>query len=161
MLTLRMLKIEDIRIIKSSPQYPPEFAELDYALRDGGWLDHYSTKTGTEIMIAEDQGEMIGFSILSKEEGGSAEFRIAIHPDKLGMGLGKTLATLTLRQGFSSTEISRIWLIVRKNNPRAKKLYEKLHFKNTGECTEEINGKLVDFYRMEIDRETFLKVNVL
>ncbi|MEI7648725.1 MAG: GNAT family N-acetyltransferase [Methanomicrobiales archaeon] len=115
-----MLKIEDIQIIKSSPQYPPEFAELDYALRDGGWLDHYSTKTGTEIMIAEDRDELIGFSILSKEEGGSAEFRIAIHPDKLGMGLGKTLATLTLIQGFSSTDFPNMADRSKKQSPCKK-----------------------------------------
>ena len=65
MLTLRMLKPDDIQIIKSCPPYPPESAELDYALRDGGWLDEYGTKTGTEIMVAEEQGEMVGFSILS------------------------------------------------------------------------------------------------
>jgi diamine N-acetyltransferase len=160
MLTLRMLKPEDTRLIKSCPQYPPEFTELDYALRDGGWLDEYSTKKGAEILVADDLGEMVGFSILSKDEEGSAEFRIAIHPDKLGKGFGKALAILTLRYGFSTPGISRIRLIVRKNNPRAKKLYETLLFRHTGECTEEIKGKPVDFYRMEIDRGTFFAANL-
>jgi diamine N-acetyltransferase len=89
MLMLRMLKPEDIRIIKSCPPYPPEFADLNYALRDGGWLDQYSTKTGTEIMVAEEQGELVGFSLISKDDEDCAELRIAVHPDKLGLGPGK------------------------------------------------------------------------
>ncbi|MDD5024924.1 MAG: GNAT family protein [Methanoregula sp.] len=155
MITVRMLKAEDVPLIKSSPQYPLEFAELDYALRDGGWLDYYAVKSGTEILVAEDQDVMVGFSVLSREDAGGAEFRIAVLPGKLGRGLGKTIALLTLKQGFSYPDISRIWLIVRKNNLRAMKLYETLHFRRTGECTEEVNGKWVEFYRMEIDKETF------
>jgi len=84
-----------------------------------------------------------------------AEFRIALHPDRLGQGIGRTVARLTLAHGFSDPAISRIRLIVRKNNPRARRLYEALQFRMTGECIGEIQGNPVDFFTMEINRETF------
>ena len=105
---------------------------LDYSLRDGGWLDEYFLKDGTEILIAEDNQEMVGFSILSQVPGDLAEFRIALHPYKLGRGIGKTLAFLTIRHGFRDPALHAIYLIVRKNNPRAQRLYESLHIPDAG-----------------------------
>ena len=155
MISLRIINDEDIPLIKSSPDYPPEFLELDYALRDNGWLDEYGTKPGTHILIAEDKDERVGFSILSKDGEDNAEFRIAILPEYLGKGYGKVIANLTLKHFFSSGKLHNLWLIVRKNNPRAIKLYQSLNFRLTGECSEKVNGKMVDFYRMEIDRDSF------
>jgi diamine N-acetyltransferase len=128
---------------------------LDYSLRDGGWLDEYSLKDGTEILIAEDNREIVGFSILSHVSGNLAEFRIALHPYKLGRGIGKTLAFLTIRHGFRDPALHAIYLIVRKNNPRAEQLYRSLGFRMQGECTEIVHGEPVAFNRMVIDRETF------
>ena len=86
-------------------------------------------------------GRSAGFSIIAREPGGSAEFRIALHPERLGQGIGKTITHLSLAHGFSDTATTTIRLIVRKNNPRAERLYEHLHFRHTGECTKEIRGK--------------------
>jgi len=155
MITLRPLREEDISAIKSWPPYPPEFAMLDYSLRDGGWLDEYSRRKRTEILVAEDGDGMIGFSLLAKKDGDSAEFRIALHPHRLGQGFGKTFALLVLSHGFSDAACDRISLIVRKNNPRAQRLYESLRFSPCGECTELVNGEQVPFLQMEIDRKTF------
>jgi diamine N-acetyltransferase len=157
MITIRSITTNDISIIKNSPQYPPEFEELDYALRDNGWLDEYQLKSGSEIFLAEDSDTIAGFSILSKDAGGNTEFRIAILPGNLGKGYGKKIALLTLHHFFSFGESDTLWLIVRKNNPIAIKLYESLNFRLTGECMEEVNGKMVDFYRMDINRESFDK----
>jgi RimJ/RimL family protein N-acetyltransferase len=155
MAIIRRITDNDISIIKNSPQYPPEFEELDYALRDNGWLDEYHSKSGTDILLAEDNDRLVGFSILSKDTEDNTEFRIAILPRNLGKGYGKTIALLTLQHFYSSSESDTLWLIVRKNNPRAIKLYHSLNFRQTGECTEEVNGKMVDFYRMEINRQSF------
>ena len=159
MISLRPLKEPDIRIIKSWPPYPAEFSGLDYALRDSGWLDEYVGKAETEIFVAEDAGTIVGFSIFSCKTGGNAEFRIALHPERVGHGLGKAIALLTLRRGFSHKEIRSIRLIVRKTNLRAQKLYATLGFRSVGECTEEIQGKPVEFYRMTIDRDQFATVD--
>ncbi|MGB7992778.1 isochorismatase family protein [Methanoregula sp.] len=155
MISLRPLQEPDISIIKSWPSYPAEFSGLDYALRDRGWLDEYVGKKGTEIFVAEDSGTLVGFSILTCEKGGSAEFRIALHPEWVGHGLGKTITRLTLRQGFSHPDIWSIRLIVRKTNLRAQNLYTSLSFQVVGECTEEIQGKPVEFYQMIISRDLF------
>ena len=157
MILLRSPAPEDISTIKDWPPYPTEFRDLDYALRDEGWLDDYLHKTGAEILVAEEAGEIAGFSIIDREPDGSAEFRIALHPGKLGKGFGKAIMLHSLSYGFSDPETRRIRLIVRKNNSRAKRLYENLHFRKTGECSEEIQGKPVEFFRMEIDRNTFYR----
>jgi len=159
MIALRTLTDEDIPGIKSWPPYPPEFSVLDYSLRDGGWLDEYRTKAGTNLFVGTDEGGIAGFSIISKDDDGTAEFRIALNPDNLGQGIGKIVTLLTLQQGFSDPDISLIRLIVRKNNPRARKLYETLRFRHTGECTSVVNGKQVEFFSMAIDRKIFFMEN--
>jgi diamine N-acetyltransferase len=159
MTTLRPCTHNDIAIIQGWPPYPPEFRDLDYALREDGWLDEYRQKNGADILIADDGGTIAGFSIIVREPGGRAEFRIALHPEKLGQGRGKTITHLSLVHGFSDTATNTIRLIVRKNNPRAERLYKELHFRQTGECIKEIQGKPVEFYQMEIDRNTFCEGN--
>ncbi|WP_321508565.1 GNAT family protein [uncultured Methanoregula sp.] len=159
MILLRELRNDDILTIKAWPPYPQDCMELDYSLRNGGWLDKYLGKPGTEILVATDSESIAGFSILEHEPGRRAEFRIALHPGKLGQGLGKTIAILTLAHGFSDPGTDVIRLIVRKNNPRAQRLYSFLKFRGTGECTEEVEGKMVEFYTMEIDRKTFRETN--
>lgn len=155
MITLRPLREKDVPVIKSWPPYPKEFAMLDYSLRDGGWLDEYGGHAGTEILVAEDKDGLIGFAILAKKDDRSAEFRIALHPHRLGQGLGRPFALLVLSQGFLDAGRKKIILIVRKNNPRAQRLYESLRFLPSGECTELVNGENVPFKKMEIDRNTF------
>ncbi|MEN6611064.1 MAG: GNAT family N-acetyltransferase [Methanoregulaceae archaeon] len=159
MVTLRALAPSDIPVIKAWPAYPDEFLDLDYALRDGGWLDTYGARADTRILVAESDGCLVGFSILTDNEGESAEFRIALHPSRIGTGFGKNLALLTLASGFSCPDTLRIQLIVRKNNPRARRLYERIGFAPAGECSKEIAGRSVGFYRMEIERDRFYEVN--
>jgi diamine N-acetyltransferase len=159
MITLRPLRHEDIPVIKAWPEYPVEFAELDYCLRNGGWLDQYRQKPGSTILVAMDQGEMIGFSVLSRDGPGKKEFRIALHPGRIGKGEGRTILRRTLEYCFADMTVTAVRLIVRKNNTRAQKLYASVSFRPTGECIEEIHGKPVQFFTMEIDRRTFFLEN--
>ncbi len=159
MITLRPIRNEDIPAIKSWPQYPLEFAELDYCLRDGGWLDEYGKKQGSIILVAMDHGDVLGFSILFRDGRGSAEFRIALHPMRIGKGSGTIILRRTLEYCFADMSITSVRLIVRKNNLRAQALYASFRFAPTGECTEEILGKPVEFFEMEIDRRTFFLGN--
>jgi len=156
-ISLRPLTKDDVVAIKTWPPYPPEFAGLDYSLRDGGWLDEYWGRPGAEILAAVDGTEIVGFSILVPEGNGIFEFRIALHPHRIGSGLGKKITSLTLNRGFSRHGAERIRLIVRKNNLRAQSLYSSLHFRQTGESIEMIQGVPVDFFKMEISREEFSK----
>ena len=136
------------------------FKDLDYALREAGWISEYLGKKGTTIYVAEERGVLIGFTILSRDDAdgksSSAEFRIALHPDMLGQGAGEKLARMTIRKGFEQLGLKRIYLIVRRSNPRARKLYLHCGFKDTVECRKEVNGIAVNFQEMELEMENFI-----
>lgn len=157
MIVLRLLADADIPVIKSWPHYPPEFAGLDYSLRDGGWLDTHRNEPGTVVFAATENGKLVGFSLLVQGLEGVSEFMVALHPERIGGGLGRTIVRLTLARGFSCPGTARIRLIVRKNNFRAQALYTSLHFVRTGELVKEIQGDPVAFFEMEITREDFTK----
>jgi RimJ/RimL family protein N-acetyltransferase len=154
---LREINDQDIANIKLWPSYPEEFKDLDYALRDSGWIDEYQGLDSTRIYIAEESDIAIGFTILSKDSATSreAEFRIALNPDYLGQGFGKKLTRMTLEKGFQELGLQRIYLIVRRNNHRARRLYENRGFMGTGECRKEIQGIMVDLFEMALEKETF------
>ena len=154
---LREIDELDIAIIKIWAAYPEEFKDLDYALRDSGWIDEYLGKDSTWIYIAEENSVAIGFTILSKDSATSrqAEFRIALNPDYLGQGFGKKLTRMALEKGFQELELQRIHLIVRKSNPRARRLYENCGFIETGECCKEIQGIMVDLFEMALEKKIF------
>jgi diamine N-acetyltransferase len=154
MIKLRMLEAADLATIQNWPSYPPEFEDLDYALRSNGWLAKFRDQPDTWIYIAEQEREIIAFSILSKTNKSEAEIRIALRPDKIGLGIGNTIASMTLHAGFTEIGLSRIYLVVRKNNPRAIGLYKRIGFTECGNCVQNVNGKLVNFYAMDISRMT-------
>lgn len=157
MITLRSLSRADIPEIKGWSSYPPEFAMLDYCHKDGGWLDTYGKDEKNAVFVAADGGGIVGFSLLLEEKSASPEFMVALRPDRLGNGLGRTVARLTLECGFSRPGTRSIRLIVRRNNFRAQALYAALGFCRTGEMTKEVQGVPVDFFCMEISREEFFK----
>jgi len=154
MIKFRDLDLDDVSSIKNWPPYPPEFVDLDYALRKDGWLDEYLTKPGARCFAIEHAGELVAFTILSVTEEAKAEFRIALRADKTGQGLGGAITAMTLAKGFDEIGLARIHLIVRKNNPRAIRLYTRLGFTERGECLKNINEKQTHFLIMEILKES-------
>lgn len=154
---LRQMKEQDIDVIENWRPYPQEFKDLDYALRNAGWISQFRNKKGARIFTAEENGAVIGFTILSKEDasGYEAEFRIALSPVMLGQGMGRKLARATLEKGFLHHGLCRIYLIVRKNNHRAQRLYEHLGFRYCGECQKEIQGRMVELFEMALEKENF------
>lgn len=159
MIKLRPIEAADVAVIQNWPAYPPEFAELDYALRSNGWLDEHRNKPDTWLYVAEQAGEVIAFTILSRTGATEAEFRIALRADEMGQGLGSTLTTMILKNGFTEIWLARIHLIVRKNNPRAIGLYKSLGFTECGECLLHVNGKQVNFLTMEISRGSYAELS--
>ena len=157
MIILRPLADADVPVIKAWPPYPPEFPGLDYSLRDGGWLDTSRNDPTTEAFAATDGDEIAGFSLLLWDHDRSPEFMVALHPDRIGGGVGRAVALLVLAEGFSRSGVGRIRLIVRKNNFRAQALYASLLFTRTGEITKEVQGVPVEFFTMEITRDDFFK----
>ncbi len=159
-IALRDIVQADISAVIEWQHYPQCFEELDYALRQNGWLFEYYLKPCTKCYAAEYSGELVGFAILNKTSQEEAEFRIALKPGKTGMGLGKTITLKVMEDGFGNMDVSRIHLIVRKNNQKAFRLYKKLGFGEKGECIKEMHGKQVDFFIMDIYKERYLKINM-
>lgn len=56
---------------------------------------------------------------------------------------------MTLARGLAEMRLSRIHLIVRKNNPRAIRLYRRLGFTECGECVKTVDGRQTSFLNME------------
>jgi len=100
MIVLRIMEAADATAIQNWPSYPSEFEDLDYALRDNGWLAEYRGKPDTLIYVAEQAGERVAFTILSRTGEAEAEFRIALRADKLGQGLGGAITSMTLKKGL-------------------------------------------------------------
>jgi RimJ/RimL family protein N-acetyltransferase len=147
----------DLAAIYRWPAYEKAHAQMDYALRENGWLDTYCSGSGNACYAAKIDGVCIGFSLLIQKGPAEAEFRIAIHPDYLGSGYGGKIMEETLVAGFAERQLETITLIVRKNNPIAQRLYEKRGFILEGETTEIIQGEPTDFYVMKMRKEHFLK----
>jgi RimJ/RimL family protein N-acetyltransferase len=155
MIELRLITDEDVAKVKNWPSYTDEFEAMDYALRKDGWLDEYRERPMTWIYVAELDKQTVGFSLLSTTGEGEAEFRIAIHSRWIGKGLGKKIAFATLKKGFRQLNLTRIHLIVRKENKVASKLYESLGFIKSGESTRMIQGKIIEFINMNLTKEDF------
>ena len=156
MIELRPITAEDAAEVKSWPAYTDVFEAMDYALREGGWLDEYGGRPMTWIYTAVLNGQTIGFSLLSTTADKEAEFRVAVHPQWIGKGLGKKIALATIQKGFSQLNLTRIHLIVRKENPIAFKLYESIGFIKYGESTHVIQGKTIEFIDMDMSKEKFV-----
>jgi hypothetical protein len=83
------------------------------------------------------------------EEESKAEFRIALHADYLGNGLGRVVTQRTLELEIHVHGLRQIHLIVRKNNHRARQLYESIGFQSSGSCIKVVNGCSVEFQKFE------------
>lgn len=160
MIQLRPLRPEDIAEIKNWPPYNNGFEQMDYALRENGWLDEFRDRSKTWIYAAISNDHVVGFSLLSVTTGEAAEFRIAIHPAWTGKGLGSEVTIATLQAGFRQLNLAEIHLIVRKNNPRASKLYKSIGFVSTGESVHSIQGKEIEFIDMNMTREQFSDLRI-
>lgn len=74
-----------------------------------------------------------------------------------GKGIGYEACKLAIEYGFDKMKLRKIYLAVYENNPKAKKLYEKLGFQLEGTLRKHVlaNGELCDKYLMGIFKEEF------
>lgn len=157
MVRLRPLQESDAAEIGRWPQYQGDMAQMDYALRENGWLEECRSRPDTFVYAAEDGDDLVGFTMLATTGAAEAEFRIALRFDKTGLGLGEGVTRQTLRVGFQDLGFSRIHLIVRKNNLRGIRLHARLGFVARGECRKVVGGVPVDFWMMDIGGKEYLK----
>ena len=154
MLTLRSLRAADDARIKEWPPYRGMHGRMDYALREGGWLDAFAGEPDTACYAAEGEGALVGFGLLIGL-GGAAELRLAVHPRQLGRGYGRALAELMLQRAFGEHSLAEVRLIVRRDNHLARALYHNLGFRLCGETTRPVMGEDVAFFVMSLPRHRF------
>lgn len=152
---------DDLADIHSWPPYPAEFNNLDYALRDQGWIHEFYNKPHVYFYIAKYAQQALGFSLLAKTSETEAEFRIALHPEHIGKGIGKTITLHTLAEGFSQLNLARIYLIVRASNARAIRLYQSLGFMTRGKTRQSINSKTAALWVMDIEATRYHELDHL
>ncbi len=155
MIELRPITAGDVDEIKRWPAYSNGFEQMDYALRDKGWLDEFRDRPQTSVYAVTTEGRMVGFCLLGVTGEDDAEFRIALHRDQTGKGTGRKATLATLERGFRELGLDRVHLIVRKNNPRALRLYESVGFLRTGESIHRIQGKEIEFINMAMTRDQY------
>jgi RimJ/RimL family protein N-acetyltransferase len=83
-----------------------------------------------------------------------------MHPRWTGKGLGREVTLATLKTGFLQLNLDKIYLIVRKNNHRASKLYGSIGFTTTGESDHAIHGKRIEFTDMVMTKEKFTELKI-
>jgi len=79
------------------------------------------------IMVAEEDGEIVGALIGTIENNHGCYFRIAIHPDYRRKGIGKALVT-AMEQRFRQRKVSRIMIAGDEQNLAAMPLFEAMGY---------------------------------
>lgn len=79
------------------------------------------------IVVAEDEGELVGALIGTIEKNHGCYFRIAVHPDYRRKGIGRSLVA-ALEHRFQARKVSGIFVAVDEHNSFALPLYEAMGY---------------------------------
>lgn len=90
-----------------------------------------SIEAGTLLVVLQQQGQIIGYGVLSTAAGESQLLNLAIAPEFQGRGLGRTLLQWLIgkAKGYDS---EMLFLEVRHSNQSAQQLYQSLGFNEIG-----------------------------
>ncbi|AGB14847.1 sortase-like acyltransferase [Halovivax ruber XH-70] len=124
------------------------YDELDSATIDetiAEWYDDESfsaalEKPGTAVLVAESDGEIVGFThgVVSEDEGDV--LRMYVHPDHQREGIGTALHE-RLRSSLEDFHMNRMRAIDLASNEGGRRFYERLGFEESGEGEVEIGGE--------------------
>jgi ribosomal protein S18 acetylase RimI-like enzyme len=144
MMTIRKAALEDISQIRAVGSaswratytgiFPDEF--IENALEQ--WWSEANFQRGIPNaavcnLVAEQDGQIVGTlmgTVNPREEGQVHLFRLYIHPDHLGQGIGKKVWQAYLQ--YLAPEVKRVDLEVEPQNARAIQFYTRLGFQETG-----------------------------
>lgn len=111
---------------------------IDRTAFDGFWgmstlalQEAHAANRSTTVLTVTDGNEMIGYAIVGSQWGVAYLHRIAVRRDREGAGLGAALLGAAMDWGRSAGGRS-IVLNVRADNERARRLYRKMGFTDTG-----------------------------
>lgn len=162
MLTIRKADLEDIPQIRAvgsaswhatySGIFPDTFIEnvLEQWWSEANFQLSIPNAALCNLVAAQD-GQITGMlmgSVEPREEGQVHLFRLYIHPDHLGQGIGKQLWQAYLRH--LAPEVERVDLEVERQNTRAIQFYTRLGFQETGVNEVEAFGVTMKTARMSL-----------
>jgi ribosomal protein S18 acetylase RimI-like enzyme len=103
-------------------------------------LETALSKPGTAFLVAEVDGEIVGFThgVVSEDEGDV--LRMSVHPEKQGEGIGTALYE-RLREDLQDFNMERMRAIDLASNEGGREFYEEHGFEPTDEDDVEIGGE--------------------
>ncbi|ELZ19508.1 GNAT family N-acetyltransferase [Natrinema limicola] len=103
-------------------------------------LETALTKPGTAFLVAERDGEIVGFThgVVSEAEGDV--LRMSVHPDHQNEGIGTALYE-RLREDLQDFNMERMRAIDLASNEGGREFYETRGFEPTDEDDVEIGGE--------------------
>ena len=115
-------------------------------------LERVLSEAGTALLVAESDGEVVGFThgVVHGDEGDV--LRMYVHPDHQRDGIGTALHE-RLRADLEDFNMNRMRAIDFASNDGGRAFYEELGFEKTGEGEVEIGGKERDevVYTLELN----------
>jgi phosphinothricin acetyltransferase len=104
------------------------------------WFSHYSTSGWHRVLVAEDDGIVLGFATSSPFRPRAAyatsiETSVYCDPDKIGLGIGSNLYE-RLFDDLKDEDIHRAYAGISLPNDSSVSLHERFGFVKVGEYTE-------------------------
>lgn len=96
-----------------------------------GLSEAHDTNRSTALFVADGDGDLSGYAIVGAQWGTVYLHRIAVRPGEAGRGIGAELVSACIDWGARTGSRSMV-LNVRPENSRAKSLYNRLGFADTG-----------------------------
>jgi ribosomal protein S18 acetylase RimI-like enzyme len=166
MITIRKAALEDIPQIRAvgtaswratyTGIFPAEFIEnmLEQWWSEAGFQRVIPDAAVCNLVAEHDRqivGTLLG-SLEPREEGQVHLFRLYIHPDHLGQGIGKQLWHAYLQH--LAPQVERVDLEVERQNTGAIQFYTRLGFQQTGINEAEAFGVTMKTTRMSLNLQT-------
>lgn len=141
--TQAMLKIfyDDWYWLFPGPDYSPEYILKHHSPGSAPYYARYFGKLN--IKVLRDQGTVAGFTTYYQANFYEGEIQfIAVSKDFRRKGYGKLLTEYAVRELFKMG-VKKVNLLTRMNNAGARRIYERVGFKETSHDEEFINYSIV------------------
>jgi ribosomal-protein-alanine N-acetyltransferase len=123
-LAVRAMREDDIDAVMAIEQRAYPFPWTHGIFRD-------CLRAGYSMWLAEREGQIVGYGVLSIAAQEAHILNICIDPDAQGSGYGRKLLRLLMRSARMQ-RAERVFLEVRPSNPRAIALYDEEGFNEIG-----------------------------
>jgi len=159
MITLRPTRFDDIHEIMqwvNDPDVLAQFANfktVSFEQEAEHLLRLLKSKDDFTYTVLCD-GVYAGQASINKIYWAALNGRLAIFLKKefRGKGLGQTILKQLIAKAFEEVKLRKVWLIVREDNTRARRLYEKVGLKKEAllidEYVDPARGKFINMVRM-------------